>query len=191
VVVRKMIEVGEWAQPGAAVVEIVSRGQIDAVIDVPERLIQHVSLGAEMPVYIEAMQQTVTGKIVAVVPQGMNPSRTFPVKIRLDDDGGKLMPGMSVQARVPTTQAFEAVTVPRDAVYQTPRGTIVWAVVDGKATSIPVEVLFGVEDRYVIKPTANSPPLLKEKTTVVIEGGERIFFPGQPLSIVEESAAQK
>jgi len=191
VVVRKMIEVGEWAQIGTAIVEIVSRGEIDAVIDVPERLINNIEVGAPLTVHIEALKLDVEGKIVAVVPQGMNASRTFPVKIRLPDRGGTLMAGMSVVARVPTTQQIEAITVPRDAVLQTPQGPVVWASMDGKAVSIPVQVMFGHGDRYVVQPLANSPVPLMPNMPVVIEGGERIFMPGQPLVEVKNVAAQQ
>ncbi len=186
VVVRKMIEVGEWADVGAAIVEIVSHGSIDAVIDVPERLINNVEVGAAMEVYIEAIGQSVEGKIVAIVPQGMNASRTFPVKIRLSDQQGKLMSGMSVVARVPTTQQIQAVTVPRDAVLQTPRGPVVWAAVEGKAVSIPVQVLFGHGGRYVVESTSGV--ALTNDMPVVVEGGERIMMPGQPLMEVKSAA---
>ncbi len=42
-VVSKMAEVGRWVDPGDAVIEVVSRGTIDAVVDVPERLIDRVT----------------------------------------------------------------------------------------------------------------------------------------------------
>jgi RND family efflux transporter MFP subunit len=190
VVVQKMIEVGEWAQPGAAIAQMVSRGPIDAVIDVPERLVNNVVLHADIDIRVEALNREVQGKVIAIVPQGSNAARTFPVRIRLDDEGGQLMSGMSIVARVPTTEKIAAMTVPRDAVVQTLQGAVVWAALDGKAAAIPVQVMFGQGDRYVVRNGPNSPIALADNMNVIVEGGERLF-PGRPLAIVESGATHK
>lgn len=224
-VVRKHVEVGQWLQPGSPVAEVVSRGDIDAVIDVPERLVNRVVEGAEIVVTVGPLKQEVTGKVRSVVPLGDNAARTFPVKVALDDQQGLLKPGMSVSALIPTEKQIEAITVPRDAVLQTLQGRVVWLAMDpGKAPgsapggppggppggapgggaassggadqappaggapampialSVPVKVLFGLGDRFVVRPLPGGPPLMPGMP-VVIEGAERILFPGQPLMI--------
>jgi len=193
-----MIEVGEWAEKGSSIVEIVSRGDIDAVIDVPERLINHLNVGDRIDVQIEALGEERAGKVAAIVPMGESASRTFPVKVRLDDEDGKLKAGMSAVARVPTSERINAITIPRDALVRTPRETFVWLAVregQGPMTAIQarVKVLFGSGDRYVIQPLAG-PPVMPG-TEVVIEGAEGILFPGQPLVVLngagEATVAEK
>ncbi|MEE9212718.1 MAG: efflux RND transporter periplasmic adaptor subunit [Phycisphaeraceae bacterium] len=190
VVVRKMIEVGEWAEVGSSVAQIVSRGQIDAVINVPESLVNQVEVGAPMAVYVEPLGTEFVGRVRAVIPMGESASRTFPVKVRLNDQGGELKAGMSVVARVPTGQRADLLTVPRDAVLRTPTGSVVWAVLDDRAVRIPVEVLFGHKDRYAVRPRRRDPDAvtLAAQMPVVIEGAERILFPGQPAQVVSETA---
>ena len=185
VVVAKLTEVGQWVTPGAPVAEIISVGRIDAVIDVPERLVNFLEPGVELEVLIDALGVTATGKVAAITPLGSNAARTFPVKVRCDDRKGKFKPGMSVTAHVPTGKRVESLTVPRDAVKRTPSGTVVWANLDGQAMPIGVKVLFGVGDRYAVVPVGGGPPLLPGGQ-VVTEGAERLF-PTQPLIVTNQA----
>lgn len=186
---RTLVEVGQWVDPGDGVVEMISTGRIDAVVDVPERFVNALSVGDDVEVVIDALHERAVGKIVSVRPDGMNASRTFPVKIRLPDLDGQLRSGMSVVAHVPVTREKEFITVPRDAVLFSPGGAAVWyAQQMGKplpaALPEPVNVLFGVAERYAVEPLpgAESPALTPGKM-VVIEGAERLF-PTQPLNIM-------
>lgn len=182
VVVRKLTEVGQWMNQGDNVAEVISRGEIDVVMDVPESVINHVTVGGEVEVLIEPLGLEQTGRVAAVNPLGSTAARTFPVKVRLDDLGGRLKPGMSVLAWVPTSDRVEVLTVPRDAVSRSALGKVVWAMNHGVAVSVPVEVLFSAGDRYAVSPIGDGDGLLHEQVPVVIEGAERLF-PGRPLEV--------
>ena len=186
VVIAKLTEVGQWLEPGSPVVEAISRGEIDAVIDVSERYVNALSVGQEIDVIVDALGERYTGRLVSINPRGAEAARTFPIEVRLDDRSGSLKPGMTVTAEVPLTEESELLTVPRDAVRFTPQGARVWAAVPGEgelpmAVPLPVEVLFGVGDRFAVEPgpAAMGRPLAAG-TRVVIEGAERLF-PTQPL----------
>lgn len=184
VVVRKWMEHGQWVQKGASVVELISRGKVDAVVDVPERYINSLYKDEDIEMMVDALNITVTGKIQAIVPDGIGAARTFPVKIRLDDLKGKLKPGMSVTAWIPTGEKTATLTVPRDAVLTSSSGSVVWTVVDGKALRIDVDVLYGTGQQYAVKASRrNVGPPLVPGMKVVIEGGERLMFPGQAVVI--------
>ena len=178
-VVRKLTEVGQWVAAGSPVAEIISVGRIDAVIDVPESYVNKLHPGLDVEVQVEPLAVTIVGKVVSITPMGSTAARTFPAKIRVDDRGGSLMPGMSVVAHVPTGEMLERFTVPRDAVKRTSNGTVVWANLQGKAMPINVKVLFGVKDRLVVVAVGAGPPLMPG-VQVVTEGAERLF-PTQPL----------
>lgn len=186
-VVKKMVEVGQWVSEGMPVAEIVSRGQIDALVNVPESLVNQVPMGQELELVIEPLRQVRTGRVVAVVPDADNAARTFPVKVRLSDEDGLLKPGMSVTGRVPTSVKQMVLTVPVDAVSQTATGPVIWASLNGQAMPVGVEVLFSEGDRMAIRAaTADSP--LRPGLEVVIEGAERLF-PTRPLMTPEQMAA--
>ncbi len=183
VVVRKLAERGQWSQQGTPVTEIISRGTIDAVIDVPERLIGFVQAGQEIELIVEPLKIETTGKVVAIIPQGSQAARTFPVKIRTEDQNGRLMPGMSVLAKLPTNQKAPALTVPRDAVLRSANGIHIWTNNNGKAMRYEVDILFGAGDRYAVRARPAAGPPLKAGDSVIIEGAERLRFPGQSLIV--------
>lgn len=188
-VVAKMTEVGQWVDQGDAVVEVISRGQIDAVIDVPEAMINNISVGGNVELFIEPMSLTVMGQVVAINPSGSSSARTFPVKVRLADQDGKLKPGMSVTAKVPMGQHVDVLTVPSDAVNQSASGAVVWVEMNGAAMPVAVEVLFSDGDRYAVRPIqTDGGPMgapLAGQMRVVVEGAERLF-PGRPLQIPDQ-----
>lgn len=133
-VVAKTAEVGQWVEPGDGVVDLVSVGQIDAEVDVPERAVNSVARlateGIPVVVTLDALGEEIDGTVVAVTPDGSSASRTFPVKVRLDDRQGTLKPGMSVTARFPLGTPQPTLTVPRDAVLFSTLTPQVWVAMD-------------------------------------------------------------
>ncbi|MEX1090912.1 MAG: efflux RND transporter periplasmic adaptor subunit, partial [Phycisphaeraceae bacterium] len=192
-VVRKLIEVGQWAAVGTPVAEIVSTGRIDALIDVPERMVNQLAIGRTVEVVIEPLAagaRRVTGKVRAIVPEGVNSARTFPVKIELDDQAGQLKPGMSVVAQVPMGEKTKVLTVPRDAVVAQGMGQVIWANVNGKALPIAVEVLFSHGGRYAVQTApSNAGPPLAPGMQVVIEGAERLWPTAPVMAVAAEAQA--
>lgn len=204
-VTRKLTEAGQWVAPGDEIVEVISKGQIDAVANVPEHLIDSVKVGDIAEVVIEPLKLPVRGEIIAINPDGGNAARTFPVKVKLDDLGGRLKSGMSVTVWLPLGEETPMLTVPRDAVLYSLEGQSVWvgmpAQSDGSPTSgssdadpaqpglpprpsampVPVRVLFGEGDRVAVEPLSSmdSSPLV-DGIDVIIEGAESLF-PTQPL----------
>ena len=185
VVTRKIAEQGQWLDPGGAVVEMVSSGEIDAVIDVPEQQVGAVTVGMPVEVVVEATGQRLVGTVAAVNPDGSNAARTFPVKVRLDNADGMLKVGMSVVASVPLTAEQEHTIVPRDAVAFSPTGAKVWMVMqmpgsaeDALPVAMPmdVEVLFGLGDRFVVRALPKMPGMgLRPGTEVVTEDAAMLF----------------
>lgn len=190
-VTRKITEVGQWVAPGDGIVEVISQGRVDAVADVPEQVIDRIKLGDTAAVVVDPLGLTVEGEVVAINPNGQNTARTFPVKVRLDDRGGQLKPGMSVTLWLPIGAEAAYLTVPHDAVTYTVDGKHVWVGVPGgagspmpNAVSVAVRPLFAQGDRVAVEPLrASDGSVLVDGATVVVEGAEALF-PGQPLNDV-------
>ena len=193
IVSAKLTEKGQWLDPGSAVVEIVSRGEIDAVIDVPEQIISQVPKGTPIELWIEALNLTIIGEVVAINPDGSNAARTYPVKVRVDDRDGLLKVGMSVTARVPIRAEKEYLVVPRDAVQYAPTGPQVWmslvmpaSAPGSKPQGIPmdVDVLFGVDGMFAVQPKPKMEGMdLMPGMDVVVEGAERLW-PQRPVDVM-------
>jgi len=183
-VVRRLVERGQWVAPGTPVAEVITTGQLDAEVYVPEQHVGAIRVGQTVDVTIGPIGERVTGEVVAIVPAASNAARTFPVKVRLDDRGGKLKAGMSVIAHLPISDERPRLTVPRDAVLFSGDEATVWVAtqnVEGGrvALPVPVRVSFGVADRYVVEPLGAT---LEAGADVVVQGGERLV-PNQPLMI--------
>ncbi len=182
VIVSKVIEQGEWLAEGAAVVEMIAAGAVDAWLDVPQQYADAI-LGRQplVAINIEATGQRVETSNLRVIPQVDPKARTFSVVARLENAAGALAPGMSVTAYVPTGDEAQRLTISRDAIMRNATGTFVYVSrqTDPKAPAVamPVDVqaLFTARDRVVVQS-----PMLQAGDMVVVEGNERLF-PTAPI----------
>ena len=191
-VIVKASEVGEWLAEGGEVVEMVSIETIDAYIDVPQQFVaalQRVGVSegdrATVSIRIDAIGLVVESSDVVVIGDGDRLARSFPVRVRITNPDRDMKPGMSVTGSVPTGERTTALTMSKDAVLRNDAGTIAYFDNGGVAGVRPVELVFAVGDRYVIREQRGWNP----GDRVVIEGNERIF-PSQPLNIINSSPAE-
>ena len=188
-VIAKHAELGGHVSPGTPIVEIVSRGQVDARLMVPESVINLIGVDQILPIHVDPLGEEVRGKVVSLTPYGPTASRTFPVRVRLDDQEGRLKVGMSVRAMIATAPEREALVVSNDAVLVRPDGSTVWVAVlqaEGQAKVQPVPVTIGARmplECAVQPQTDQDRKLLAPGVRVVVEGAERLM-PGQQVRIV-------
>jgi membrane fusion protein (multidrug efflux system) len=191
-VVRRHVEAGQWLTPGSPVVDIVSRGQIYAEMNVPEFLVIGLKLGMPINVTVDALGRTFPGKIASITPYGATASRTYPVRVELSDENGLLMVGMSTTAIFPAGKSQERITVSRDAVIIKPDGSTVWVATAGEpmtASPVPVEIITRVGNRYAVDPQGQAAKdLLTHGAQVVLEGAERLR-PGQTIRRMDAALA--
>ncbi len=189
-VTQEHTEVGQWLTPGDPVATIVHLDVVDVTVDVVEDFIGSLRLGSDVRVSVEAVQDRVfTGTIARIVPQADLRGRTFPVKIRLENerlgDSMLLKAGMFASATLAVGQDAPALFVPKDAVVLGgPVPVLVWVVDPASSTAVMVPVTLGVAYQDLVEVIA-PPGQLTAGAKVVIRGNERILFPGQPLQIAE------
>ena len=189
-IIRKLAELGAYVSPGTPLVEIVSDGQADALFHINEKFIQRIHIGDPLPIYVPAVDKTVNGEIVSIVPYGSTAARSFPVRIRIDDQDGLLKIGMSVQCTLETTEKAQRLTVPRDAVLQKPGENTVWVVQkesDGslRVTPVPVYIHAKANAVLAVRPaTEAGEKVLVPGALAIIEGAERLM-PGQEVELKE------
>ncbi|MDR1382936.1 MAG: efflux RND transporter periplasmic adaptor subunit [Planctomycetaceae bacterium] len=186
IVVRKSAEVGQYVSTGTEIIEMISRGEVYAEVPVGEFYLKQLSIGKTISIYVEALAKTVSGKVEAIVPYGPTSSRTFPVKIRLQDPQNELKVGMSVTAYIETRSASQGIVVPKDAVWIQPQGDSIWVMTPnaeqpqkeelvGKVRKIPVSILVRGVDEYMIEPAiSENAHEIVDDTLVVTEGLERL-----------------
>ena len=171
VVLARAAELGEWVGEGDDLVELVSVGEIEAWLDIPQRYYTAVNdRRIEITISVDATRLTAGSENLRVIPQVDPRSRSFIVVVTLDDRDGMLTPGMSLTAWVPTGGRTDRLTVSKDAVLRNDAGAFVYVARGGKAVPATVQVRFPVADRVVIESSG-----LHAGDLVVVEGNERLF----------------
>jgi RND family efflux transporter MFP subunit len=152
-----------------------------------EQYLENLRVGADARLEVSALpSHTFTGKVAAIVPQADLRSRSFPVKIRVENtvvEGSPLlMPGMFARATLPVGKPEKATLVPKDAVVLGGPTPVVWLVdatsptaKSGKARMAPVQL--GVAKENLIQVVGG----VKPGESVIVEGNERL----RPMQDVE------
>ena len=166
VVVRRMVDRGEWISEGEEVAVLAKDDVVDIVVEVPERFIQYVKAG--MPAKTLINGNEISAKVFTIVPRGDIATRTFPIKIR-SPNKYSLIEGMSARVVLPTGSRRKSLVVPRDAVVSKFGKTVVFTVENDKAGMLPVNIL-GYDGLIV----GLEAPGLKEGMLVVVDGNERL-----------------
>jgi RND family efflux transporter MFP subunit len=177
VVLSRRTNLGEWLSPGSPVAEVARYEVVDVLVNVPISVAVALSVGQE--VRVAALGNEITGTVAAVVPRGDVATRTFPVKVRLQNKVG-LSEGMEVRLFLPTGEEHQGLLVPRDAVVAGPAGQSVFTVTDGRAVMIPVRVVSYVGDQAGIVAQGLGPG-----DVVVVKGQERLRD-GQNVQVGEQ-----
>jgi membrane fusion protein, multidrug efflux system len=116
VITRKAADVGDLAAPGRPLLEMEDPRQLRLEADVPEALVDKVSLGDKLSVRISALDTNFDGVVGEIAPSADPNSRTFVVKLDLPPVSG-LRAGQFARVAVPTGEV-SALRVPVSAVIQ-------------------------------------------------------------------------
>ncbi|MFK7960407.1 MAG: efflux RND transporter periplasmic adaptor subunit [Phycisphaerales bacterium] len=176
-VVERRTDVGRWMERGGDVVELIGHRRFEIWLEVPQRF-KAALLGPDATIgaRVEAVGLGWTDVRPVVVPIVDPTSRSFRVKLTVDDEEGLLVDGMSAVGSVPAGRSAEHLLIPRDALMQNAAGAFVFSAMGGDdgapatAIPVPVRVLFGVGDRVAVDAAGLFPG-----AAVVVEGNERLF----------------
>ena len=94
VVTRKLAWQGEMAGPGTPLLEVQDVHAVRLEVAVPEEQLRHLQMGQAVEVSLDALDRQVHGRVNQIVPSGDPASRTFMVKIQLENPDGRIVPGM-------------------------------------------------------------------------------------------------
>jgi len=143
-VVSREVVLGQVVEPTTTVLEIADPASLWVQLEVFERDLARVSLGAAVEIQTDAHPDiTVRGTVAHIATSVSHATRTARVRIELDNASGALRPGQFVRARVlgGDGRSREGITVPRDAIVQVEgRPSAFVAVADGEFELRPLEL---------------------------------------------------
>jgi HlyD family secretion protein len=190
-VVQRFTEKGQWVSRGGLVARIAELDRLEIETQVPESAVGALRPGMDVRLEFDAApDQTWIGRIAKVVPQADLLSRSFPVRITLDNriiEGTPVLKGgMLARAWLPVGREGTAIVVPKDALVLGGPRPLVYRIdpTGPKAgTARPVEISLGTAiDGYVEVLSGLEPDQL-----VVVRGNERLR-PG--MAVAFEMAGQ-
>lgn len=178
-IVQEMTELGEWVSQAQAVAEMAELNPVDISIAVPEAYIVHLNLGMEAQVQLDALPgEAFVGQVARLVPRADSRSRTFPVKVQVDNPLEESLPrlkaGMLARVALPVGRRQQAMMVPKDALVLGGPSPVVLVVeaassnTQGKIRQ--VAVIPGLADESWIQVKGD----LKPGELVVTKGNERL-----------------
>jgi RND family efflux transporter MFP subunit len=177
VVNRRYVEVGQWVRQGDPVAELVQLDPLYVRTGVPESAMARLKLGDTARFQVDALGgREFEGTVAEILPVADAESRTFPVRLRVENTERLLRPGMFARATV-SQQEDSWLVVPKDAIGQA-RGQHVVVVADnGVARTVVVQLVAGDETSQGVMGEG-----LKVGDLVVIRGNEGLMD-GTPLMI--------
>jgi len=167
IIAAKMIENGSAAAPGVAAFTIVRTDQVYARIAVPESEVGAMKNGMIARITIPTLNQQLNGTITIINPLADPTSKTFSVKIRLDNPKGTLLPGMIADIRIGTSRNTSAITIPIESVVHDADNLAYVFTVNGQNRAIRKRIgTGGLSDRSIL-------------VTNGLQAGDRIIVSGQ------------
>jgi RND family efflux transporter MFP subunit len=177
-VVERFTEKGQWVARGGLIARIAELDTLEIEAQVPESSLAALREGAHVRLEFDAAaDQAWIGTVARVVPQADLLSRSFPVRIRLENrivDGvPTIKGGMLARAWLPVGAAGEVTVVPKDALVLGGAKPLVFCIDPvGPREGVvrPVEVALGaaVEGHVAVRGG------LDPGTLVVVRGNERL-----------------
>ncbi|MBD2465474.1 efflux RND transporter periplasmic adaptor subunit [Oscillatoria sp. FACHB-1407] len=117
VVVQKLAYEGEMTSPGTALLRVENPDRLQLEISVPEENLRFVQVGQSVQVRIDAVNQTLNARIEQIVPTADPNSRSFLVKIPLNNSD-RLISGMFGRIALPLGEQQETILIPTSALIQ-------------------------------------------------------------------------
>lgn len=169
-VAERMADVGMNVASGQPIAKIVDIKKVKAKVSVAENDIANIALGSNADVKVSALGDMVFSGKVTEKGVSANPlSRTYDVKIEIDNHEGNLLPGMICEVNIERQAPESATVLPINAVLlDAENNHFVWVSHQGVAAKHIVNVE-GMTDNGIIVSAASL-----QGDSVIIEGQQKV-----------------
>ncbi|MFS0519963.1 efflux RND transporter periplasmic adaptor subunit [Nostoc sp. UIC 10607] len=180
IVQTRHISNGDLVQSSGQIVTLVAGDRFDIFLELPEELSGKVTPGMTIDLTTRALPQwKQRATITAVVPSAETASRRQRVRVQINKPPSGLIPGMAIAGNLNMPSNRSSFVVSRDALTRRQNEWLVFAVADGKAKQIPVEMVSDMGKNVAIYH-----PTLRTGQRIVLRGGDGLQD-GAPVKIVD------
>lgn len=178
-ITQEFTEIGQWAEEGGPIVEIVDLSHVQVEVPLPERYVSHIQVRDPVTATFDGLPEfEAQGSVFSLIAQADRAARTFPVKVEIPNPALAIKSGMVSRVTFRVDRPHQGIVVPKDALVLRGGKQFVFQVNEGIVEQVPVTAVLHVEDLVEIEGP------VQEGMTVVVEGNERLF-PGQPVRVLD------
>jgi len=168
------VQIGQQIEPGAPIGLVVSLHHMEIEISLSEQEIGCIRVGTEARISTDVYPGAVfTGSVRSCGVAGLEPGKTFPVIVSVENPDRRLRPGMSAMAQLIYAKPTDAICLPRSAIILAdPNRPVVFVVQEEFARQRQVQLGQGNADHVIVESGLNP--------------GDRVIVEGQ--STLHDSA---
>ena len=112
ILLQKKVEEGEIIDQGLPLFAVSDISKVKVNGAVPQMELRYIEMGSEAAVYVASVDSTFTGKVIEIGTLADAATRTFPVKIELDNPDLLIRPGMTAEISIETGKESEHIAIP-------------------------------------------------------------------------------
>jgi len=163
------VDVGQWVKGGEALFEVVDIALMEARFEAPARSVGSLQVGMTSPVTVDGVPGVrFDARIIAVAPKADERTRTFLVKMRIENPDAIIRSGMVARTRLALSAPTTQVMIPRDAiVWRGPKALVF--TIDDKGAARPIEVTLGRQEGGLVAELSGR---VKPGRKLVVTGNE-------------------
>ncbi|MGB5823414.1 MAG: efflux RND transporter periplasmic adaptor subunit [Proteocatella sp.] len=169
IVMKKLVEEGEVTGAGYPVVAVGRVNVVDAEIGVSDKDIQDIEIGETVKVYLYGLNKVFNGVVHEIGPTADPATRTFAVKVAIQNPNFEIRPGMVAKVKIPISST-QGIQVPLSSVITKSDGQMVF-VYDEQTGTVKKQL---VQTGKIVKDQIEIISGLKDKDNVVIQGQFRL-----------------
>lgn len=177
---RRYLDPGAFVSTSQPVVQVVDISLVRLVVNLVERDLRRVTVGARGVVDVDAYPgEHFEGRIARIAPVLDPATRTAEMEIEIPNPSRRLKPGMYARVQLLTDKRTDALIVPRSAVVDVAGRRGVYTVVDGQAVFRPVQTGLEDNDRIEIVDGLEAGEDVVSIGASSIRDGDPVLLPGQ------------
>lgn len=116
VMLKRGVEEGEIIDQGMPVFGISDIYKVKVIASVPEMELSYVKIGKKAKVYVPSLDSIFAGEIIEIGTLAEATTRTFNVKIELNNPNLLIRPGMTAEINIPTDEVKSQISLPANAI---------------------------------------------------------------------------
>lgn len=178
VVDKKYYELGEFALPGAPIVEVINNNSYKIEAGVPERYVGQVTVGDKCTIKLKNISDgDIEGVVKFVGTSISTDNRTFPVEVGIHKNSKLLKPEVAAEVYIENGNYKNVITIPDEIVSRLDDGYVVFVEENGVARARSIKILNRAGSEVAV---LNG---LKENENLIVVGYQNLVE-GQKIKVV-------